>query len=173
MNGVLNAASAINDPNKKSDTIVYIDNISSKYINSDIKVNGAVKFDDPTDLNINVSSLPIANFSGGLARGSLNLDVKVFGKMLNDINTRVNGIINNFSYNLNQRCAGRLCALGTPYVAATFLRGIYKGTILYYNGSTVTCCPGQVSDSCERLNVTKAMCGSFTIQPPSLGPSLG
>ncbi len=101
LNGVLNAASAINDPNKKSDTIVYIDNISSKYINSDIKVNGAVKFDDPTDLNINVSSLPIANFSGGLARGSLNLDVKVFGKMLNDINTRVNGIINNFSYNLN------------------------------------------------------------------------
>lgn len=79
----------------------------------------------------------------------------------------------NFSYNLNQRCAGRLCALGTPYVAATFLRGIYKGTILYYNGSTVTCCPGQVSDSCERLNVTKAMCDSFTIQPPSLGPSLG
>ncbi|OEJ16110.1 outer membrane assembly protein AsmA [Brachyspira hampsonii] len=101
LNGALDVVPAINDPNKKSDTILYIDNISSKYINSDIKVNGAVKFDDPTDLNISVTSLPIANFSGGLARGSLNLDVHVFGEMINDINTTVNGIIRNFSYNLS------------------------------------------------------------------------
>ena len=101
LNGALGVVPAINDPNKKSDTVLYIDNVSSKYINSDIKVNGAVKFDEPTDLNINVTSLPIANFSGGLARGSLNLDVHVFGKMINDINTTVNGIIKNFSYNLN------------------------------------------------------------------------
>ncbi|MEI0485521.1 outer membrane assembly protein AsmA [Brachyspira intermedia] len=101
LNGALEVVPAINDPNKKSDTVLYIDNVSSKYINSDIKVNGAVKFDEPTDLNINVTSLPIANFSGGLARGSLNLDVHVFGHMINDINTTVNGIIKNFSYNLN------------------------------------------------------------------------
>ena len=101
LNGALGVVPAINDPNKKSDTVLYIDNVSSKYINSDIKVNGAVKFDEPTDLNINVTSLPIANFSGGLARGSLNLDVHVFGHMINDINTTVNGIIKNFSYNLN------------------------------------------------------------------------
>ncbi|KLI32613.1 AsmA family protein [Brachyspira hyodysenteriae] len=101
LDGALGVLPAINDPNKKSDTVLYIDNVSSKYINSDIKVNGAVKFDDPTDLNINVTSLPIANFSGGLARGSLNLDVHVFGQMINDINTTVNGIIRNFSYNLN------------------------------------------------------------------------
>ncbi|EKV55989.1 hypothetical protein [Brachyspira hampsonii] len=101
LNGALGIVPAINDPSKKSDTILYIDNISSKYINSDIKVNGAVKFDEPTDLNISVTSLPIANFSGGLARGSLNLDVHVFGDMINDINTTVNGIIRNFSYNLS------------------------------------------------------------------------
>lgn len=101
LDGALGVASAISDPNKKSDTVLYIDNISTKYINSDIIVNGAVKFDDPTDVNITVKSLPIANFSGGLARGSLNLDVNVFGKMINDINASVNGIINNFSYNLS------------------------------------------------------------------------
>ena len=52
-------------------------------------------------MNIKVKSLPIANFSGGLARGSLNLDVNVFGEMINDIKTTVNGVINNFSYNLS------------------------------------------------------------------------
>ena len=101
LNGALAVAPAISDSNKKSDTVLYIDNISTKYINSDIIVNGAVKFDDPTDLNIKVTSLPIANFSGGLARGSLNLDVNVFGEMINNIDTKVNGIINNFSYNLS------------------------------------------------------------------------
>ena len=92
--------------------MLYIDNISTKYINSDIIVNGAVKFDDPTDVNIIVKSLPIANFSGGLARGSLNLDVNVFGKMINDINASVNGIINNFSYNL----AGEVSSTATAKV---------------------------------------------------------
>ncbi len=101
LNGALAVAPAIIDSNKKSDTVVYIDNISSKYINSNIKVDGAVKFDEPTDLNIEVSALPIAHFTGGLARGSLNLNINIFGEMINNINAKVNGIINNFSYNLN------------------------------------------------------------------------
>ena len=72
-----------------------MDKISTKYIKSDVKINGAVKFDDPTELNINVKELPIANFSGGFARGALNLDIKVFGDMINNINTAVNGVIRN------------------------------------------------------------------------------
>lgn len=101
LNGALAVAPAITDPSKKSDTVLYVDNISTKYIKSDVKINGAVKFDDPTELNINVKELPIANFSGGFARGALNLDIKVFGDMINNINTAVNGVIRNFSYNLN------------------------------------------------------------------------
>ena len=101
LNGALSVAPAISDPNKKSDTVLYVDNISTKYINSDIVINGAVKFDDPTDLNISIKSLPIVNFSGGLARGTLNLDVNIFGEMINDINATVNGVIKNFSYNLS------------------------------------------------------------------------
>lgn len=101
LKGALAVPSAVNDPNIKSDTVLYIDNISAKYINSDITLNGALKFDEPTDLNINIKSLPIAVFSGGLARGALNLDVNIFGEMINNINASIKGIINNFSYNLN------------------------------------------------------------------------
>ncbi|MEI0495430.1 AsmA family protein [Brachyspira intermedia] len=130
LNGALGVVPAINDPNKKSDTVLYIDNVSSKYINSDIKVNGAVKFDEPTDLNINVTSLPIANFSGGLARGSLNLDVHVFGHMINDINTTVNGIIKNFSYNLNGEVSSTATAKLNVLANANLLSQDVKVTAL-------------------------------------------
>ena len=101
LNGLLAVAPAISEPEKKSDTIVYVDNISTKYINSDVKINGEVKFDEPTDLNINLKSLPLANLSGGLARGSLNADLNIFGDLINDIDATLNGIVNNFSYNLS------------------------------------------------------------------------
>ena len=101
LNGLLGIAPAISEPEKKSDTVVYVDNISTKYINSDIKINGEVKFDEPTDLNINLKSLPLANLSGGIARGSLNADLNVFGNLINDIDATLNGIVNNFSYNLS------------------------------------------------------------------------
>ena len=101
LSGLLGIAPAISKPEKKSDTIVYVDNISTKYINSDIKINGEVKFDEPTDLNINLKSLPLANLSGGIARGSLNADLNVFGDLINDIDATLNGIVNNFSYNLS------------------------------------------------------------------------
>ena len=101
LNGILGVAPAISNPEKKSDTVVYVDNISTKYINSDIAVKGEVKFDEPTDLNINIKSLPLANLSGGIARGSLNADLNVFGNLINDIDATLNGIVNNFSYNLS------------------------------------------------------------------------
>ena len=113
LNGALGIASAISDPNKTSDTVVHIENISTKYLTtSDIIVNGDVKFKEPTDLNIKVNSLPIVHFSGGIARGSLNLDVNVFGRMINDINASVNGVIRNFSYNL----AGEVSSTATAKV---------------------------------------------------------
>ena len=101
LNGLLGIVPAISEPEKKSDSVVYVDNISTKYINSDIKINGEVKFDEPTDLNINLKSLPLANLSGGIARGSLNADLNVFGDLINDIDATLNGIVNNFSYNLS------------------------------------------------------------------------
>lgn len=101
LNGLTSIATVINDPNKKSDAIVYIDDISAKYGNANILLKGLVRFDEPTDLKLNVSSLPVADFSGGLARGSLNLDANIFGKLLSDIDLNLKGIINNFSYNLN------------------------------------------------------------------------
>lgn len=102
LNGLLGIAPAINNPNKKSDTIIYVDNISTKYMNSsDIIMNGEVKFDEPTDLNINLKTLPLANLSGGLARGSLNADLNIFGDLINDIDANLNAIVNNFSYNLS------------------------------------------------------------------------
>ena len=102
LNGLLGIAPAINNPDKKSDTIIYVDNISTKYMNSsDIIMNGEVKFDEPTDLNINLKTLPLANLSGGLARGSLNADLNIFGDLINDIDANLNAIVNNFSYNLS------------------------------------------------------------------------
>lgn len=101
LNGLLNIANAINNPSEKSDTVLYADNISTKYINSDIVMKGEVKFDEPTDLNINIKSLPLVNLSGGIARGSLNADLNIFGDMINDIDASIEGTINNFSYNLS------------------------------------------------------------------------
>lgn len=101
LNGLLKIAPAISSPEKKSDTIIYLDNLSTKYINSDITLNGEIKFDEPTDLNINLKSVPLAQLSGGIARGSLNADLNIFGDLINDIDATLNGLVNNFSYNLS------------------------------------------------------------------------
>lgn len=101
LNGLLKIAPAISSPEKKSDTVIYLDNLSTKYINSDIIANGEIKFDEPTDLNISIKSVPLAQLSGGIARGSLNADLNIFGDLITDIDASLNGLVNNFSYNLS------------------------------------------------------------------------
>lgn len=66
-------------------------------------------------------------------------------------------VTDNFTYNLADNCLGILCIVNAePNVSANMLRGTYKGTTIYYTGNDFFCCPGSVSDSCERLNVTQA-----------------
>lgn len=66
-------------------------------------------------------------------------------------------VTDNFTYNLTNACIGRLCVVGgEPSVSANMLRGTYKGTTIYYAGNDFFCCPGTVSDSCERLNLTQS-----------------
>lgn len=101
LNGALNVLGTFDDNRKKSDTIVYIDRISAKYISSAISGYGILQFDDNTDLNIEITNLPITLFTGGLARGALSLKANIFGELLTDVNAKIDGDIRNFSYNLS------------------------------------------------------------------------
>lgn len=101
LDGIFDISSAMNDKNKKSDTEVYINDISLDYLQSKVAINGKVKFDDPTDLNINIKSLPVAHFSGEIARGALDADINIYGRLLDNLRVKLDGDINNFSYNLS------------------------------------------------------------------------
>lgn len=92
------------------------------------------------------------------------LDLELKGKGL----TQTTWQTDNFSYNLTQWTIGRLILMGQPAVSGTMSRGIYKGTVIYYNGGSFSCCPPSgVSDACDRLNVPEAICtlGSVTVNP--------
>lgn len=64
----------------------------------------------------------------------------------------------NFTYQLSSSSVGGHAATGAEptFVTATMDRGIYKGTLLYYNGSRLLCCrPSMQSDACTLLNLTE------------------
>lgn len=82
------------------------------------------------------------------------LDMEMKGQQGSNATTWVT---DNFTYNLADNCLGMLCVVNAePKVSANMLRGAYKGTTIYYIGNDFFCCPGTVSDSCERLNLTQA-----------------
>lgn len=82
------------------------------------------------------------------------LDIDMKGKIVG--NTKME--TENFSYSLITNCAGVACSLTMPWVSATFLKGTYKGTQLFYQGGNVMCCPGTVQESCTRLNLPSTIC---------------
>lgn len=103
-----------------------------------------------------------SGWSSGTAASNVSfkkLDMEMKGQQGSDATTWVT---DNFTYNLADNCLGILCTVnGEPNVSANMLRGTYKGTTIYYTGNDFFCCPGTVSDSCERLNVTQASNCSF------------
>lgn len=96
--------------------------------------------------NFSSSSLPPISFS--------KLDIDMKGKK--DGDTKM--LTENFSYSLADSCAGVVCSTTDLWVSATFLKGTYKGTRLFYKGGNITCCPGTVQDACSRLNLPSATC---------------
>lgn len=64
----------------------------------------------------------------------------------------------NFTYRLSANAVGGHSAVAAEpaFVTATMGRGIYKGTVIYYNGSRLLCCrPSMHSDACTLLNLTE------------------
>ncbi len=91
--------------------------------------------------------------SAGLSFSKLDIDMK--GTLASDTQWKTQ----NFSYNLSANCAGGACSSSNPWVSAELIKGIYKGTTLYYNGGNVVCCPGDdAADACDRLNIDKGSC---------------
>ena len=108
-------------------------------------------------------SWPLGSNASNLSFSKLDIDMK--GKQVSNTVWETE----NFKYDLNTRCAGRLCAVGITYVSAQFLRGLYKGTTLYYRNGTMSCCPGSVQDACERLNISQSICQTVIVGNPALG----
>ena len=108
-------------------------------------------------------SWPLGSNASNLSFSKLDIDMK--GQSVSNTVWQTE----NFRYDLNTRCAGRLCAIGATYVSATFLRGLYRGTVLYYNDGSMRCCPGSVQDACERLNISQSVCQTSIVGNPALG----
>lgn len=100
LNGIMNITKTFEDSATKSDTIIYVDKIFSKYINATLNVDGIIQFEEPLDVNIKVTDIPVTLFTGGMIRGAFSIDANIFGKLLTDINLKLGGNIKNFSYNL-------------------------------------------------------------------------
>lgn len=94
-------------------------------------------------------------WGGSQAVAFSKLDIDMKGTQVSTTNMKTT----NFSYNLSANCAGSECSSSNPWVSAELIKGIYKGTTLYYNGGTVMCCPASnVTDACDRLNIDRGLC---------------
>lgn len=94
--------------------------------------------------------------SGSPAVTFSKLDIDMKGNIVSDTQLDTE----NFSYQMVSNCAGGECFSGNPWVSAEILRGIYRGTTLYYNGGDMRCCPGENAseDTCDRLNIQRGSC---------------
>ena len=100
LSGITSISQALADENIKPNINININELTTKFNEADINGNGYIKINEPFELSLNVVGFALKDFTDDFLRGRANLDVLLSGMIMSAVDIDINGIINNFSYNM-------------------------------------------------------------------------